>query len=55
VNAGDPALVGRDDELQAIAALVDGLEGRDGGVVLQVAGEPGIGWSCERAIEASSC
>ena len=45
MNAGEPALVGRADELDAIAELVDALAVDGTGAVLQVAGQPGIGKS----------
>ena len=44
--AEDQGLYGRDEELQAIAALLDALPDTDtGGLSLQIAGEPGIGKS----------
>ena len=45
MKAGEPALVGRADELDAIARLVDALAVDGTGAVLQVAGQPGIGKS----------
>ena len=45
MSARDQLVVGRDAELRVMADLLDALDAEQGGLMLQIAGEPGIGKS----------
>jgi len=45
VRPGERPLVGREEELEALAGVLNAMGGDQGGSVVQIAGEPGIGKS----------